>query len=150
MSMVKIFDIFIAEHRLECPTSMREIQDIFGEKSISGKIGKKEFIHPLIDPLAYCHGLACRRRRMSSHNDPNAREPFAKREPASIKQLDDLTSSEPGHARCWWIRQHASELGMLQELIASAACHDMNMGKHDLSDHHCIAILSIEPSQSHL
>jgi hypothetical protein len=61
---------------------MREIQDIFGEKSISVKIGKQEFIDPLIDPLAYCHGLAWRRRRMSSHNDPNSGQPFTKWEPA--------------------------------------------------------------------
>jgi len=47
---------------------MLEIQDIFGEQSISVKIGKKEFIDPL------------------------------------IKQLDDLTSSESGHACCWWMR----------------------------------------------
>jgi hypothetical protein len=138
------FHIFIGEHCLEGPTSMIEIQDIFGEKSISVKIGEKEFIHPLIDALAYCHGLARRWRSMPSHNHPNARKPLTKWEPASIKQFDDLTSIYPAYARCRGMSQHTSDLGMLQELLASPSRHDMNVCKHDLGHHRCIAILSIE------
>src|SRR5258708_28293667 len=70
------FNIFIGEYCLECPTPMIEIQDIFGEKSISVKIGEKEFINPLIDPLTHCHRLAWRRRRLSGHHHSNVREPL--------------------------------------------------------------------------
>jgi len=121
------FDIFIGEHSLESPTPMIEIQDIFGEKSISVKVGEKEFIDPRIDALAYCHGLARRRCRMPSHNHPNERQPLSKWEPASIKQLDDLTSIHPADARCRRMSQHSLDLGMLQELIASPSCHNMHV-----------------------
>jgi hypothetical protein len=82
-------------------SSMIEIQDIFGEKPISVKISEKEFIDPLIDPLAHYNAFARRWRGMSSHNRPNVREPFTKREPSSIKEFDDLTSIHPTHTRCW-------------------------------------------------
>jgi len=66
-------DIFISEHCLECPTSMIQVQDIFGEKPISVKIGEKEFIHPRIHTLTHRHRLAWWRRRMSSYNHSNVR-----------------------------------------------------------------------------
>ena len=48
---------------------------------------------------------------MSSHNDANERQALTKREPASIKQLDDLPSIHPAVARCRWVSQHPLELG---------------------------------------
>jgi hypothetical protein len=48
------FDIFICQHRLECPTSMVEVQDILDQESVSAKGGDEEFVHPLID--AFAHG----------------------------------------------------------------------------------------------
>jgi len=54
--------------------SMIQIQDSFGEQSISVKTGEKEFIHPLIDPLAYCHGLA-RRWCMMPSPSPSGSQP---------------------------------------------------------------------------
>jgi hypothetical protein len=46
--------------------------------------------------------------------------------------------------------QHTLDLGMLQELIAFASRHDMNVCQKDLGHHRGIAILSIEADQSHL
>jgi len=68
------FDVFIREHGLEGPTSMIQVQDIFGEKPVSVKIGDEEFIHPCIYTFAYRHGFAWRRCRMSGHNHPNVRQ----------------------------------------------------------------------------
>jgi hypothetical protein len=68
------FHIFVCQHHLECSTSLIEVQDVFGEKPISLKIAEKEFIDPLIDPLAHCNVFAGSRGRMSSHNDPNVRQ----------------------------------------------------------------------------
>jgi hypothetical protein len=46
--------------------------------------------------------------------------------------------------------QHSLDLGMFQELIASASRHNMNVGKQDLGHHSGVSILSIEADQSHL
>jgi hypothetical protein len=46
--------------------------------------------------------------------------------------------------------QHALELGMLQDLIASATCQQIHPCLNQLGDHDGITILSVQTNQSHL
>ena len=86
---------------------------------------------------------------MSGHNYPNVRQALIQWQPASIKQFVDLTGVAARHPGCWWMGQHALDLGMLQELIASAPRQQVDPCQYDLHNHGCIAILSIEPDQGH-
>ena len=52
------FDIFISEDRLECSTSMIQVQDILGQEPMSVKGRKEEFIDPLTHTLAHLYELA--------------------------------------------------------------------------------------------
>src|SRR5260370_34427808 len=86
---------------------------------------------------------------MSSHYHTHVRQALPQFQPPSLKQLDDLTSVHPPHARCWWVSQHTLDLGMLQELIPSASRHEIDACQDELSDDRRIAILPIEAHQSH-
>ncbi len=87
---------------------------------------------------------------MSSHNHANLRQALPQFQPASLKQLDDLPGVHPRHARCRWMSQHALDLGVRQELIASASCHEIHACQDELRDDGRIAILPVEAHQSHL
>ena len=87
---------------------------------------------------------------MTGDHHPSVRQALPQFQPPSLKQLDDLTSVHPPHARCWWVSQHALELGMLQELLASAPCHQIHACQHELCNHRRVTILSIQTDQGHL
>jgi hypothetical protein len=87
---------------------MIEIQDILNQESVSAHCGDEEFIDPLIYSLAHGDFLARRRSRMTGDNHPSGRQALPQFQPPSLKQLDDLTSVQPRHARCWWVSQHAA------------------------------------------
>src|SRR6266849_320047 len=144
------FDVFISQHCLEGPTSMIQVEDILDQEPISIQGGHEQFIDPLAYTLAYLHGFAWRRSGMSSHYHTHVRQALPQFQPPSLKQLDDLTSVHPPHARCWWVSQHTLDLGMLQELISSASRHEIYACQDELSDDRRIAILPIEAHQSHL
>ena len=46
--------------------------------------------------------------------------------------------------------QHTLDLRMLQELISSPPCHEVNSCKYDLGHHRCITVLSVQTDQCHL
>ena len=87
---------------------------------------------------------------MASHNHAHVRQALTQFQPSTIKQLDDLTGVHPPHARCWWVSQHALDLGMLQEPIASASRHEIHACQNELSDDGRIAILPVQAHQRHL
>ncbi len=86
---------------------------------------------------------------MASHNHAHVRQAPTGFQPSTIKQLDDLTGVHPRHTRCRWMSQHALDLGMLQELIASASRHEVHACQDELRDDGPIAILPVEAHQSH-
>ena len=63
---------------------------------------------------------------MSCHNHARPRQALTQFQPASVKQLDVLTSVHPGHACRWWMSQGTLELGMLQDLISSPPRHKID------------------------
>jgi hypothetical protein len=107
------FDIFIGEYCLKGPTSMIEIQHILYQEPVDVEGGDEEFIDPLTNTFAYPYWLACCRGAMSGHNYTDTRQALPQWEPASLKQLDDLTGIHAGHARGRWMSQHLLDLGML-------------------------------------
>src|SRR5450631_3465355 len=70
------FDIFIRQYRLECPTPVIEIQDIFDQEPVSAKCSNEEFVHPFIDEFTYCHQLSWLWGSMPSHNHTRPRQPL--------------------------------------------------------------------------
>jgi hypothetical protein len=68
-----LFDILIGEHRLECPTSMIQVQDILDQEPVGVKGGHEEFIDPLTYTLAHAHWLVWGRSGMAGHNHSNVR-----------------------------------------------------------------------------
>src|SRR5258708_27898218 len=87
---------------------------------------------------------------MSGHNCADLRQSFIQLQPAAIKQLDDLIAVHPGHTRCRWVSQHALDLRMLQDLIASGSCDKIHACLKKLSNRYRVAILPIETNQSNL
>ena len=81
---------------------------------------------------------------MASHNHAHVRQAPTGFQPSTIKQLDDLTGVHPPHTRCRWMSQHALDLGMLQELIASASRNAVHACQDELRDDGRIAILPVE------
>ena len=87
---------------------------------------------------------------MASNKHSHVRQALTQFQPTSIKQLDDLPGVHPRHARCRWMSQHALDLGMLQELIASASRNAIHACQDELRDDGRITILAVEAHQSHL
>jgi hypothetical protein len=143
------FDILIGKDHFECSTPMIEIQDILNQESVSAQCGDEEFIDPLIHSLAHGDFLTRRRSRMTGDDHPSLGQALPQFQPPSLKQLDDLTSVHPRHARCWWVSQHALDLGMLQELISSASCHQIHACQNELCNHRRVTILAIQTDQGH-
>jgi hypothetical protein len=113
------FDIFLSEHGLEGSPSMIEIQHILDQEVVGIKGGDEQFVDPVTDALAHRHRLAWRRSSVSSHNHACGRQSLIQGQPASLKQLDDLTGAPASHACSRWMSQDALDLGMLEDLISS-------------------------------
>jgi hypothetical protein len=114
---------------------MIEIQHILDQEPVGVERGHEEFIDPLTNTFAHRYWLACCRGAMSSHNHTDTRQALPQWEPASLKQLDDLTGVHASHTRGRWMSQHLLDLGMLQNAIASPPRHQINACLHELSDH---------------
>src|SRR5258708_37230888 len=87
---------------------------------------------------------------MSGHNCADLRQSFIQLQPAAIKQLDDLIAVHPGHTRCRRVSQHALDLRMLQDLIASGSRDKIHACLQKLSNRYRVAILPIATNQSNL
>jgi hypothetical protein len=144
------FDIFVGEHRLECPTSMRLVEDILDQEPIGVKGGHEQFRDLLTHTLAHSYGLVCGRSAMSGHDHSSLRQALLQFQPASIKEIDDRIGLHARHPRCRRMIQRTLDLGMLQEVRASSPRHEGHTCENDLSDHSRVAILSVETYQSHL
>ncbi len=86
---------------------------------------------------------------MASNNHPSVRQAPTGFQPASLKQINDHTGEAFGDACRRWMSQDAKAMGVLQELIASSPCHQIHACKHELCNHCCVAIWSVEADQSH-
>ena len=144
------FDILIGKDHFECSTPMIEIQHILDQEPIRIHCGDEELIDPFTDVLAHSDFLVRRRSRMASHNHSSVRQTRTQFQPPSLKQINDHTGGAGGDACRRWMSQDALDLGMLQELIASSPCHQIHACKHELCNHDCITILSVEAHQSHV
>ncbi len=129
---------------------MIEIKHILDEKPIGGQDREEEFVDPLPHTFAYRNVLPWGRSGMANHDYAHVRQAPRGFQPTSIKQLDSLTAVHPRHACCGWMRQHALDLGMLQELIASASRNALHTCQDELPDDGHIAILPVEAHQRHL
>jgi hypothetical protein len=117
------FDILIGQHRLKSAPSLIEVEHILHQEPLGAKLRDEHFIDPLPDALAHRDRLPGRRSRMPRHHHAHGRQLLIQFQPASIKHFDDLTARHPGHARRRAMSQHALDLLMLQEQIASPARH---------------------------
>ena len=86
---------------------------------------------------------------MPDHHHSHGRQVPTGFQPPSIKELNDLTAVHPGHPRRRWMREHALDLGVLQDQIPSPTGHQGNADQHNLGDDGRVAIGSIKTDQSY-
>src|SRR5206468_12808997 len=110
--------------------------------------GDEQLIDPFTNAFAHRDRLAWRRGAMSCYYHASGRQALIQWQPASVKQLNDLSRVHPAHACCRWMSERTLELGMLQHAIASPSRHQIDACLHELRDHRCITILPIETNQS--
>jgi hypothetical protein len=90
------------------------------------------------NPLSWC-GSA-----MSGHNDARLRQFCIQLQPASVKQLNHLVAIHARHPRGWGMSQHALELRMLQDVLASRPGGKIHACLEKLSHGYRVSILPIE------
>jgi hypothetical protein len=123
---------------------MRPIQHILDEEAVLAQRGDEQLIDPFAHALAHRDRLAWRRGAMSCHHHASGRQALIQWQPASVKQLADLSRVHAAHAGCRWMSERTLEWGMLQDAIASPSRHQINACLHELRAHRRIAILPIE------
>jgi len=102
--------LFIGEDHLECSTSMLQ------------------FIDPLIYTLANFYECVYT-SEMSRGSDPRVRQAFVESEPASVKQLDNLSRIHPGHTFYRRMSQDLLDVRILQKPVSSPRVTDTGGGQ---------------------
>ena len=82
---------------------MIQVQHILDEEAVLAKGRDEQLVDPLTNAFAHLDLLAWRRGAMSCHNHASLRQVIIQWQPASVKQLDDLSGVHPGHACRRWM-----------------------------------------------
>jgi hypothetical protein len=82
---------------------MIQVQHIRDEEAVLAERGDEQLVDPLTNAFAHRDRLTWWRGVMSCHKHASGRQAFIDWQPASSKQLDDLTTVHPGHACRRWM-----------------------------------------------
>jgi hypothetical protein len=123
---------------------MIQVQNILDEEAVLAERGDEQLVDPLTNAFTHRDLLAGWRGAMSCYYHTGSGQALIHRQPASVKQLEDLSRVHPGHACCRWMSERPLELGMVQDAIAPPSRHQIDACLYELHNHRRIAILPIE------